>query len=207
MPKVVRNTAQLKCSMGLAPAQLIVLPHGVEDGNQPMATVDDYQPLANILPFGMCQSMANPQVATATAAAQGVLTPQPCLPNVTAPWVPGSPLVSLQDRPVLTDDSKCMCIWAGNIEIINPGPGDSSEAGPQPPPPPAPAPAAPPAPPPQAPPAAPPHAPPAAPPAAPPLVPPLPHLPGLPSLPKLPHAGGHRGKGGAAPGKGRGRKR
>ena len=53
------------------------------------ATIMDYAPLVNILPFGMCSSLANPSVASATAAALGVLTPMPCIPVIPAPWVPG----------------------------------------------------------------------------------------------------------------------
>ena len=65
--------------------------------------------------------MANPQVASATAAAQGVLTPQPCLPMTTAPWSPGAPTTLVGGNPALTDSSMCLCTWGGQISIVSPG--------------------------------------------------------------------------------------
>ena len=40
----------------------------------------DNKPFANILPFGLCTSLANPITAAQTAAALGVLTPGACTP-------------------------------------------------------------------------------------------------------------------------------
>ena len=81
MAKLVVKGAQLTCSMGTSPAALTVLPPNMTTGDDnDAANIQDMQPMVNIAPFGMCQSMANPQVAAATAAAQGVLTPQPCMP-------------------------------------------------------------------------------------------------------------------------------
>ena len=122
MAKQVVNLAMTKCSMGMAPSTLMVLPlNMVMCGNQPAANIMDFIPILNILPFGMCQSPANPMVAAATAAALGVLTPMPCMPVPTAPWAPGSPTVMLANFPALNDSSKCMCAWTGVIEITNPG--------------------------------------------------------------------------------------
>ncbi len=122
MPKLVVNGAMLKCSMGMAPSTLTVLPTNMVDGDaQPMATVMDFAPMTNVAPFGMCQSPSNPQVAAATAAAMGVLTPQPCVPVIPAPWTPGSPHATIGVFSVLTEDSKCQCAWAGVIEITMPG--------------------------------------------------------------------------------------
>jgi hypothetical protein len=81
----------------------------------------DSAPMVNIMPFGMCNSMANPMVAAATAAALGVLTPMPCIPNTVAPWVPGSPTVLIGNQPALNDSSTCMCAWGGVIKINVPG--------------------------------------------------------------------------------------
>jgi hypothetical protein len=122
MPKLVVDGATLRCSMGAAPARLVVPPlQGVDDVSLPMATVQDYKPLANVLPFAMCRSTANPQVALATAASLGVLTPQPCVPVVLGPWTPGSDVVTVNDLAALTDASVCACAWAGSISVAHPG--------------------------------------------------------------------------------------
>jgi hypothetical protein len=69
----------------------------------------------------MCQSPANPMVAAATAAALGVLTPMPCIPNTPAPWIVGAPTVILCNTPALDDVSKLVCVWGGMIEFTFPG--------------------------------------------------------------------------------------
>jgi hypothetical protein len=77
----------------------------------------DNIPMKNIMPFGTCSSLANPTVASATAAAQGVLTPMPCIPVTTAPWAPGSLTVMIKNMPALNNSCKLMCQWAGVIQI------------------------------------------------------------------------------------------
>jgi hypothetical protein len=114
----VCNTAVLMCSFGAAPSNLVVTPEKmVNTSNQPAANIMDHISMKNIMPFGMCMSLANPQVAAATAAALGVLTPQPCIPNTPAPWVPGSPTVPLKNIPALNDTSILNCVWAGVIKV------------------------------------------------------------------------------------------
>jgi hypothetical protein len=105
----------------MAPGSLVVLPEKMVMAGAPAANIMDFKPNVNIMPFGMCQSMANPQVAAATSAAQGVLTPQPCIPVTTSPWAPGSPMVLISNQPALTDTSTCQCAWAGVIKINSPG--------------------------------------------------------------------------------------
>lgn len=119
--QVVCAGATLKCSFGVAPSTLMVLPMNRVITSMPIANIMDNKPMVNILPFGMCNSMANPMVSAATAAALGVLTPMPCIPVTAAPWVPGSPTVLVGNMPALNSTSKCMCNWGGIIEILNPG--------------------------------------------------------------------------------------
>ena len=122
MAQVTVMTAQLQCTMGAAPSVLSVLPvNRVTCGGQVAANIMDHMPLVNISTFGVCMSPANPVVATATAAALGVLTPMPCIPNTVAPWMPGSPTVTLGEMPILDSMSTCMCMWAGVISIVMPG--------------------------------------------------------------------------------------
>jgi len=118
----VCSSAMLKCSFGMAPSSLVVLPvNRVFTSARPAANIMDNKPMVNILPFGMCMSPANPTVASATAAAMGVLTPMPCVPVIPGPWVTGSPTVLLANVPALNNTSKLMCMWAGVISVINPG--------------------------------------------------------------------------------------
>jgi len=111
----------LQCSFGAAPSSLVVLPVNCVMTGTPAATIMDNIPIANIPPFGVCSSMANPMVAAATAAALGVLTPMPCIPVTPAPWVVGAPTVLIGNFPALNDSSKLMCTWAGVIQIVVPG--------------------------------------------------------------------------------------
>ena len=122
MSTYVTHGALLRCSQGLAPSSLTVTqvtPVSVE--GIPVATIFDCAPMANVAPFAMCRSPANPQVAAATAAAMGVLTPQPCVPVIAAPWTPGAPIASGESLPLLTNDSQCSCAWAGTITVIDAG--------------------------------------------------------------------------------------
>jgi hypothetical protein len=122
MPMQVVNSAQLMCSFGTTPSSLVVLPTNREQvEHQFAANIMDYIPMVNIMPFGMCMSIANPQVAAATAAALGVLTPQPCIPATATPWTPGAPTVLLANQPSLDNISTCMCTWLGVISVTNPG--------------------------------------------------------------------------------------
>jgi len=113
--------AMLQCSFGAAPSTLVVLPANKVLTATPDANIMDNKPMVNIMPFGMCSSMANPTVAAATAAALGALTPMPCVPVIPAPWAPGSPTVLIANMPALNNSSKLMCAYAGVIQITNPG--------------------------------------------------------------------------------------
>ena len=116
--------ANMMCTFGMAPSSLVVLPINRVMTNQvPDANIMDHIPMVNIMPFGMCMSIANPTVAAATAAALGVLTPMPCIPATTAPWVPGAvaPPVLLGNQPSLDNISTLMCMWAGVITFVTPG--------------------------------------------------------------------------------------
>ncbi len=111
------NTAMCQCSFGVAPAPLTVTSQTTVLGsNMPAATIMDIPKPP--MTFGMCSSLANPTVASATAAAMGVLTPMPCIPACAAPWVPGSPTVLVCNKPALNNSSKCMCNWGGVISVV-----------------------------------------------------------------------------------------
>lgn len=112
--------AQLMCSFGMAPSMLNVLPNNKTMTTMPLANIMDNKPMVNIMPFGMCSCLGNPTVASATAAAFGVLTPMPCIPVTTAPWAPGSPTVLIGTAPALNNTSKLICTYGGIIQITNP---------------------------------------------------------------------------------------
>ena len=113
--------AACMCTMGTAPGQINPTNQmTIRMGGKPVASIADCAPMVNIMPCGMCTSLANPTVAAATAAALGVLTPQPCIPSPEGAWIcPGK--VRVGGKPVLTNDGKLMCAYGGSISITNPG--------------------------------------------------------------------------------------
>jgi hypothetical protein len=122
MPMQVCMGAQMMCTFGMAPSNLVVLPINRTLTNQmPDANIMDHIPLVNIMPFGMCITPTNPAVAAATAAALGVLTPMPCIPATTTPWAPGELTVLLGNQPALDNISVLNCMWGGVITFVTPG--------------------------------------------------------------------------------------
>ncbi len=121
MAKLVCQGATLQCSFGAAPSVLSVIPKGlpVTTSSMNAATIMDFAPMVNIMPFGMCSAPTNPAVIATTAAALGVFTPAPCIPATIAPWVIGAatPPVLINNFVALNDSSTCMCMWAGAITI------------------------------------------------------------------------------------------
>ena len=116
MPKRVVNNAVTVCSKGTMPSVLLVGDeHDWVIENENTANVGDHVPITNIVPFGLCKSMANPAVA----AAQG--TPQPCIPITPMEWSPGEKSVILDKHKALHDQSICPCVWKGIIAITDAG--------------------------------------------------------------------------------------
>ena len=121
MGQFVCAGAMLKCSFGITPSPFMVVdPMRPLVQNKPIGNIMDIKPMVNIMPFGMCQTMSNPTVAAATAAAWGVLTPMPCVPVTAAPWMPGGKEM-ISNFPALLDNCKCMCAWGGQITVTMPG--------------------------------------------------------------------------------------
>lgn len=104
----------VKCSFGATPGPLMGNP---ENGLilTPIVSAENTTPFVNIPSFGMCASLANPAVAAATAAAFGVLTPQPCVPNPTGTWVPDP-----TSPNTLSQTTMCPCAFGGMITPIVP---------------------------------------------------------------------------------------
>ncbi len=114
--------ATMMCTFGVAPASLIAAPTGQAlTPAVPSANSSCFAPVANVPPFGACTSMSNPTVAAATAAALGVLTPMPCVPVTTSPWIPGVATTIDGSMPAVDSSCKLMCNWGGSISVLNPG--------------------------------------------------------------------------------------
>lgn len=117
---VAVSGAQCKCSFGTVTCPLMVTSQVkcLAEG-KPIATIQDGQ-IANLPSFGMCSSLANPAVAAATAAALGVLTPQPCTMVPAGVWTSSNPKVMVEGKPCVTNESTLMCgMGMGTIRILS----------------------------------------------------------------------------------------
>jgi hypothetical protein len=118
MAKLVCTGAALQCSFGTTPSTFAA--SGTEVGAPTDVGVVSDVGAANVPPFAMCTSLANPAVATATSAASGTLTPQPCTPLL-SPWTPGSTRATVDGVAALDDSSQCTCAWGGTVSVSSPG--------------------------------------------------------------------------------------
>jgi len=108
---VVGETSLIQCLFGLVPTPLMVLPdRTIMAEGMLMGNITDIIPLINIVTFGECISLANPEVASATAAALGVLVPMPCVPVIVDPWITLAIDVIVTEGPALDQTSIVMCL-------------------------------------------------------------------------------------------------
>jgi hypothetical protein len=119
MAPFVTSGSTIACSMSLTTAALVV-PNPMVKATTPAGTIVNSVPTTNIPTFGMCMSLGNPQVATATTGNQGVLTPQPCAPATGSPWTGGSLTAKIAGIPCLLATSTCQCAFGGTITVITP---------------------------------------------------------------------------------------
>ena len=94
---------KLQCTMGaIQPPLMLLMDHGVYSGpdGQPLANVNDHIPLMNILTFGMCKT-----------------TLCPCVPVTPMAWMMGERKYVLDGAPVLTYDSRLVCMLGGMITV------------------------------------------------------------------------------------------
>ncbi|MFM7042568.1 MAG: DUF4280 domain-containing protein [Planctomycetaceae bacterium] len=116
---LVNTGSMCLCNKGIAPMPLAagvptVMASGTPSFNKLNAT-----PLEAVPSFTMCTSTSNPEVAAATSAAMGVLTPMPCVPVIpTMQWSGTSTVVNIAGQPAVTDKSSITCQWGGTIKII-----------------------------------------------------------------------------------------
>ena len=112
----------LTCTFGAMPSTFTALANPtVQVDGKTAATMMDNAPLMSIQPFGLCTSLANPMVAAATAAALGILQPQPCLPVIPGPWVAGGQKIRSGGKALVCQGDCIMCAYAGTISIANSG--------------------------------------------------------------------------------------
>jgi hypothetical protein len=118
MPLLAAEGAILACDKGTQPSPLgvIAVDPQVRAVTKLAAEITDWKPALNIRPFGMCSSMGNPAVQAATEQNKGVLTPQPCTPNVTSEWS-GATIVTIRKKPAIFVGSSTSCKFGGSIEI------------------------------------------------------------------------------------------
>lgn len=117
----VVSGATCLCTFGTAPGTLNATSQAmVTVAGMPAATIQDVAPMSNISPCGLCTTLSNPATAAATAAALGVLTPQPCVPAPVGVWLGGqAPLIG--GIPGLASDMKLTCAFGGSLSIVYPG--------------------------------------------------------------------------------------
>ena len=123
MGEVVVNGAKITCSFGSNPTELMVTSQRkCMVCGRPAATIMDAKPGVNISSFGLCSSLLNPQVASATAAALGVLTPQPCGFIPGGMWSADKSKIILAGKPVLCNSSRLICgMGQGIITVTTTG--------------------------------------------------------------------------------------
>ena len=113
--------AKIKCSMGEKEVDLAAFPIPIKNEGNELMSVLNFIPYLNIPSFGKCKSPANP-MNWKMAGPAPVFVPSSCIPVTLTPWSPGAKkLKILGGAAALMDKDTNFCMWAGSIEITDPG--------------------------------------------------------------------------------------
>ncbi|WP_342261927.1 PAAR-like protein [Alphaproteobacteria bacterium endosymbiont of Tiliacea citrago] len=107
-----------RCTMGIAPTPIAVLPNMCTGLNLDSVRITDCMPIINIKPYGMCNNPLNPAVAAIIASSFGAVRQFACISPLPTPWVPPNPRVLSRNLPSITSDAKKMCYPGGVISIV-----------------------------------------------------------------------------------------
>ena len=120
MNKLVISGDLCSCSNGSTLCPLIVADplRKMKLNGKSVAVATDIS-VYNISTFGMCNNINNPAVAAATAAAQGVLTPAPCVPAVVGSWNNTAKKTQINGVGAVREDSTLNCTYGGYIKTGN----------------------------------------------------------------------------------------
>lgn len=110
MPNLCAMAAIIECDCAEAKvAPLVVTPEaGAMATTGPLAAITAIKP-SNIN-FGVCKAGLNPVVLL--GAPKG-----PCTLVPAGPWITGAPKVMTKQGPALTNDSKLICAYGGQIKV------------------------------------------------------------------------------------------
>lgn len=113
--KVVAAGALLQCSAGASTSVMIATSAAtVAIEGKVLVTTMDYQPIANIPPFGVCS-----------------ITGKQCVPSLPGPWVPSLTGVSIGASPLLPYGSTLQCAFGGNIFVLDCNQNSTTFGGPE----------------------------------------------------------------------------
>ena len=123
MSSYVVEGATLKCSFGDKESKLkIPATRKFYINGKSQANIMDFKPKINITSFGDCSSLANPAVASATAANNGRLQKMRCIaPAIAMQWMNGKTDVLIENFPALLNTCNALCMFAGRITITDDG--------------------------------------------------------------------------------------
>lgn len=106
MEKLITESAQMECTLGAAPAKLLITSQTYyKISGKLVATEKDKITMVNIPSFGVCKCISpNP----------------PCIPSPTK-WNKVSQLTSANGSKVLLESSFCQCAKGGKISFVDTG--------------------------------------------------------------------------------------
>jgi hypothetical protein len=114
--------AKLKCSFGAGPKNMMVLPIArvMNAKVKSIAGHLDIIPMLNIPALGNCLSPLN-FMNWKMIGPVPVFVPSHCIPLPVMPWAPVAKKLKIGGKPAMLQNSKTMCIWAGQITVQKPG--------------------------------------------------------------------------------------